>query len=275
MSSKVAQGFEDFFSLVGKCRWGEDFEPWKPQGRFGDFKCDGYHVPERTVFQCYAPQVVEPSNVASKIERDFLGARAHFGASMSKWVFVFNQKELNATAGLLLVKLRQDHPAVEIRTWLREDLFRLILALPDESLKILFPELLQDYRFDPSTEESLKKYVDGLNVPTPEKLHGQETGHNRGELHELLDSLSADDREIRRRLLGYSVWLSPLSKLSASQKLRELGYSEAAISSNLTRISQEGIVKITKFHILPVNRKICQYAADTLIDEFTESLDDI
>ena len=273
LSKKSGQGFEDFFSLLCKCRWGEDFEPWKPQGRFGDFKCDGYHVPEQTVFQCYAPETVTASNVVAKIERDFHGARKHFEESMSKWVFVFNQRELNATAGALLVKLRQDHPDIEIRVCLRDDLFRQISELSDERLQLLFPEMLRDHKFDPETEERLLEYADDLRAQTPATQNEQSIGHNQAALNEFLDALSTEDREIRRRILGYSVWLSPLSKANAMQKIAGLGHSEAAILSCIERISQERVIRLTKSHILPLDQTVCQQAAETLIDEFTESLD--
>ena len=54
---KKEQAFEDFFVRAGTTLWGPDFEPWRPQGRLGDMKCDGYLISEKAVFQCYAPEL--------------------------------------------------------------------------------------------------------------------------------------------------------------------------------------------------------------------------
>ncbi|HAM47038.1 MAG TPA: hypothetical protein DCO73_04800 [Alphaproteobacteria bacterium] len=70
---KKGQAFEDIFSDIAKHTWSENFEIWKPQGSLGDFKCDGYQVPEETVFQCYGPEIPEPSKTAAKIRADFEG----------------------------------------------------------------------------------------------------------------------------------------------------------------------------------------------------------
>ncbi|VAX03952.1 hypothetical protein MNBD_ALPHA03-1741 [hydrothermal vent metagenome] len=107
---KPGQGFEDLFTDLAKHHWGEDFELWKPQGRLGDFKCDGYQVSTRTVFQCHGPEQPKPTTTASKIQRDFDGAKKHFDNRMEKWVFVYNQRELPAVSGKLIGDLREQKP---------------------------------------------------------------------------------------------------------------------------------------------------------------------
>jgi hypothetical protein len=63
---KKGSAFEELFVQAAIVLWGDDFEPWKPQGPVGDFKCDGYLVSEQTVFQCNAPEQFQASTVAGK-----------------------------------------------------------------------------------------------------------------------------------------------------------------------------------------------------------------
>ena len=65
---KNGHAFEDFFVEAGTALWRQDFEPWRPQGRLGDMKCDGYRISEKAVFQCYPPEQFDASKVAGTIE---------------------------------------------------------------------------------------------------------------------------------------------------------------------------------------------------------------
>jgi hypothetical protein len=96
--------FQNFFVDVGKYRWGPDFEGRRPQGPIGDKKCDGYRPSTRTVFQCYAPRIMDAKLLTSKIEEDFNGALEHRATTpMKSWILVHNDHdELPTTAHELI-----------------------------------------------------------------------------------------------------------------------------------------------------------------------------
>ena len=265
---RKGKAFEDLFSNVSKHHWGEDFEPWKPQGRFGDFKCDGFWVPEKTVFQCHAPEQQIPSETKSKILRDFSGAKEHFGADLKKWVFVHNLHELPAGCGDLLKDLRRDNNEIELRCWLLQDIPEFILRLDPNKLAIVFPELLSVGEEDVSKQRS-------SDVSVVADLAASQAPNNEGgtdRLDQVLVDLGVDDIDIRRRILGSCVWLDPMPIVRGFNLLKERGYDDPAIDSNLHRLKSEGFVQVTSSHILPKDREVCQEAANILADEFIELL---
>lgn len=93
LRNKTGEEFQSFFAQVGEALWGTDFEGRRPQGRLGDGKCDGYHHPSKTVFQCYAPREMRPNDLTKKIDDDFAGARKHFKRDMRAWTLIHNDRE--------------------------------------------------------------------------------------------------------------------------------------------------------------------------------------
>ena len=264
--TKTGQAFEDMFTEVAKQHWGEDFEPWKPQGRLGDFKCDGYQVSTQTVFQCFGPQSPDPAATSSKIQRDFDGARKHFAGRMSKWVFVYNQRELPAASGKLLGDLREQNPVIQINAWLHDDLLKFALGMSPESRAIVFPMLLANHEVSKETLEAISDFVRERTALGRSDI--QELPTNHVTLEQALDALSVEDREVRMRILGYCKWLDPLPVERGKELLTEKGYSEEVIVSNLSRLEGEGLIKLTLLHILPVDKRMCAEAAGLLSDEF-------
>lgn len=270
---KTGQGFEDFFSDTAKLHWGEDFEPWKPQGSLGDFKCDGYRVSEKRVFQCYAPEHAEPSRTATKILQDFKGAKEHFGNRMESWVFVYNQSEMPAACGKLLGDLRDDNPDIAINVWHRIDLHKFALELSPEDLAILLPNWQKDVDMDETLFNAMSVFVSANSVANPPEV-GIPVETNQVTLAQELERLGDEDREIRVRLLAYSKWLDPLGKKRVNALLVERGFIVASIESNLHRLHQEGLLKVTANHVLPLDDRICSEAADEMADEFFELLEE-
>jgi hypothetical protein len=270
---KTGQGFEDFFTDAAKQRWGEDFERWKPQGRLGDFKCDGYHVSTKTVFQCHGPEQPDPAITASKIKRDFDGAKKHFGGRMEKWVFVYNQRELPAASGMLVGDLREQNPEIKINVWVRDDVHNFALDLTPEQLAIFLPGLLVNHEVSEATLQLMNKFVEQRTVPrNAGTVEANPAPTNQITLNQALEALGDDDRTIRLRILGYCKWLDPLPIRDGIALLEDKGYSEATVSINIERLNQEGLVKVTSHHILPQDERICTEAADSLADEFIAQL---
>ena len=243
---KKAQAFEDFFVRAGTTMWGQDFEPWRPQGRLGDMKCDGYRISEKAVFQCHAPENFDASKVADKIRADFSGARDKFGDKMRKWVFVHNHKDgLPAKADMLVLELREGHPNITIEIWSPTNLIQQLIKLSDHDLGILFPTLASGQKFSESTwkllEEAVKENstaVAGLVVEPQQEL-------NRLTLDDALDNLDEDDRDVRRRVLGYSRWYEPASKAEIFEKLAGVGHEPELVENNAQRLHDADLIQIT------------------------------
>lgn len=270
---KKGQSFEDFFSALAKHTWGPDFEIWKPQGRFGDFKCDGYHVTEKTVFQCYGPEIPDPAKTLAKIRTDFHGAKYYFGSAMVKWIFVYGQRDLPATCAKLMLDLRAQNQGVEIKSWCHDDLLRFGMALPPERLSIVCGTGLKEHSFQEATIEALDQLVaEHRKMPKVQPAGLIETS-NQPSLELALDDIEASDREIRRRILGYCMWLEPMSKERAADLIRDHKLDVRAIEPNLDRLAQMGLVRVTALHILPLNKAVCGEAAEIYADEFIAKLE--
>lgn len=271
LRDKKGGDFERFFTTAAIELWGDDFEPWKPQGRLGDFKCDGYRISTKTVFQCNAPEQFVAGTLASKIEKDFEGALANFGDRMKIWIFVHNQNETPAKAVDLLHQLREKHPDVELKIWTLTHLVREIRNLSDAALRNLFPGFSLGHEFSEPMEQFIASRFGQSHPPLPTEVAGAQRS-NRNNLNEAMDSLGEIDREVRRRLLGYSRWFDPATKSEVNDKIMAHGFEEAVIVVNAQRLHDQNILAITEYHYLVVAEDICQQAADTLMEEFVAEL---
>ncbi len=270
---KKGSAFEDLFVQAAIALWGDDFEPWKPQGSVGDFKCDGYLISEQTVFQCNAPEKFQASTVAGKIQDDFEGARMHFGAGMKKWVFVHNQKELPSKAEMLINELREKYPDIKIRVWSPDHIIRELQNVPKDALLILFPTLAQGLAFSDGVLDQLKSWVNEASPTTPDAQDGEPLLQNRTALDDALENLSHVDQDIRRRLLGYSKWFDPANKIEIYERVIAAGYDKDIVENNAIRLNEAALIQITELYILPKDDEICQSAAESLIDELLRELD--
>lgn len=272
--SHTGQAFEDFFVQAGTAIWEGDFVPWRPQGPLGDFKCDGYRSSNRTVFQCHAPENPEPSRIVAKIDEDFAGARDHFGDKMQWWIFVHNQRKgLPATAAMLIADLQRGNPAINIESWTPNHLINQLLGLPDEKLGLLFPHVPRGQQLSAAVWQALDKVV-ADNKPFIAEQIGPDHLVNRLALDDALAELDQADREVRRRVLGYSRWLDPAEKVTVIGKLVARGYAQAAVEANALRLQEAHLIHITENHYLPENMQVCQEAAESLMDEFLRELEE-
>jgi hypothetical protein len=271
LSDKLGQEFEDFFSKLGIILWGDDFELWKPQGRFGDFKCDGYLISKKTVFQCYAPKHLEQSKADTKIIASFDGAKSAFGKRMSKWCFVHNSREgLHPTSNMLLAELRDQNPDIEIKSWGPDGIINEARANP-AVLENLFPEVLKDSQLDRATEDALMAFAELIRDRRNSEFE-QDVVSNQIRLAGLLDQLAGADKDIRLRVLALCMWFDPIPLEQVKSELMEREYSESVILTNVDRLCEEGMIIATSNHLLPLNTQVCQEAADELFDEFSERL---
>ena len=90
----------------------------------------------------------------------------------------------------------------------------------------------------------------------------------------MLAELGQIDNEVRRRVLGYSRWYEPASKDRIFQKLAVLGHERELVENNARHLQNDGLIMITENHYLPLNEKICQQAAEFLMVEILQELEE-
>lgn len=133
------KAFESFFARVMAHGFTGDFEPVRPYGPKGDLKCDGFRPSDGTVFQSYAPDSTRLADLLSKIDTDFEGARAHWGAKMRRWEFVHNDpRGLPAEAVRRLEELRATYPTITIAVFGEAEMRAVVMRLAMHQLEDLF-----------------------------------------------------------------------------------------------------------------------------------------
>lgn len=98
------------------------------------------------------------------------------------------------------------------------------------------------------------------------------------DLNQILETaISAEIREIYIRILGYVFWLSTPSKAELFSLIENRGLNRALIEAAGTILSQPNlqIIQDTGNHYLPVNKSICENAANLVMTEIIEILDTV
>lgn len=176
------KAFEILFSRIMAHAFPGNFVPVRPYGPKGDLKCDGFRSSDGTVFQCYAPDTTRLADLLAKIDEDFYGAVAHWGARMERWEFVHNDaRGLPAEAVQKQDDLRVANPSIEIATFAEAEMRIVAMGLDLHQLEDLFgsvpsqrtferldfaairPVLLAIRRGEPEAEPP-------ITVPSPSKL---------------------------------------------------------------------------------------------------------
>lgn len=133
------KAFEIFFARVMAHGFSGDFELVRPYGPKGDLKCDGFRANDGTIFQSYAPDSIKLADLLSKIDEDFRGALAHWGARMRRWELVHNDvRGLPAEAVQMLEDLRTAHPTIEIAVFGEAEMRKVVMGLALHQLEDLF-----------------------------------------------------------------------------------------------------------------------------------------
>ena len=133
---------------------------------------------------------------------------------------------------------------------------------------------LQRATESPSSKAILEEVQDARN--SEEYRAGIQNGSE--EKQDTLTPTLADfgeiDQEVRRRVLGYSLWYDPAAKARVFEKLAAFGHDQRLVENNAQRLQDDGLIQITENHYLPLNEEICQQAAETLMDEFLHELEE-
>lgn len=166
---RTEQAYEDFFTKVMIHLHSESFQPVKAAGKSGDGKSDGYLIPERRVYQCYAPSSgFTKSKLLKKIEDDFNGAKEKWETRMQKWAFVHNDPEGLPKYALDLIEgLKEDNPEIEISVIGPDVLKQIALSLPLARLVDLFGIAPTQSDISNLTHEPIKTLLRAISAQTP------------------------------------------------------------------------------------------------------------
>ena len=188
------KAFETFFARVMAHGFPGDFEAVRPYGSRGDLKCDGFRASTGTVSQCYAPDSTRLADLLAKIDEDFHGARAHWGARMRGWDFVHNdERGLPADAVRHLDDLRAAHPDIKIGVVSEAELRAIVMRLELHQLEDLFglaPSQRTMERLDFAALRPVVRAIQArepeadppLAPPTPKKLQYNDLSDDAAEL---------------------------------------------------------------------------------------------
>jgi hypothetical protein len=138
---KKGEEFQNFFSnIMERCHPNGDFMPFRPWGKMGDRKNDGYLKSERTIFAVHAAEDSSPAHRAiKKIDDDFRGALPYWKQYFDKWVYVHNHfSGIPMPIGEKILSLGQQYPQFSITHWGFAQLQKKVQILSENDLFTLF-----------------------------------------------------------------------------------------------------------------------------------------
>ena len=137
-------------------------------------------------------------------------------------------------------------------------------------------DTLDEYQISTTFTESFRRFINKAD----HRFHKYLTT-----LPSITDKLSAKlanmqilDAEIRKRVLGYAQWFSPVGKKDMYLLLEPRRYSKEQIESNAQRLKQENLLIETQNHWLPNTqnaeaKEICEQAMAVLMPEILEIME--
>lgn len=140
--------FQMLFVDLMKRRHGDDFATVCPWGSDGDWKNDGYLIPKRQLFQCYAPRAMKKTRAISKIRTDASGAFAKWSAHIDEWILVHNVED-GVPPFVLdeLLELSSVYAPARSISWGFEELWQIVNELSVEENEAVFGHVVADEQF--------------------------------------------------------------------------------------------------------------------------------
>lgn len=111
--------FQKFFEDI-MSSYDDSFIKVKPNGKFGDWKCDGYSRKTKTVYQCYSPEGISISLALKKMDEDFIGAKQYWKEKMKNWIFVWNARGLYPEIIAKIETFSKENSNLTIGEWNRK-----------------------------------------------------------------------------------------------------------------------------------------------------------
>lgn len=157
--------------------------------------------------------------------------------------------------------------------WKSKHEMKMREATSEGSVEIIYSEL-QRATESPSSQALLKEVQDARNSEEYRASTLNGLGEKRDTLTPMLADFGDVDDEVRRRILGYSRWYEPANKAEVFEKLAMFGHEQGLIEINAQRLQEADLIQITENHYLPQNEEICQQAAESLLDEILQDLEE-
>lgn len=234
---KKGAEFQNWFVELMGLAFGADFEPVRAYGSKGDFKCDGRHVPQGRIHQCYAPDSMRDTETIAKINEDLTGAAVHWATFMKIWCFVHNDtRGLPPTVIQHLDSLRVRYPSIEIEIWGEIALRDIVLGMPVEKLILAFGPAPTMQILDRLEFKDLQPVIDALAQAEPDAANVPLSPPSCAKLeHNKLSADVADFLRIGRRkeplvanYMHMMVWPDTPEKIAEAmrnryQSLKSLG----------------------------------------------------
>ena len=131
--------FQDLFERLMSLAYKADFMAYRPWGNRGDRKNDGFLKSERRLFQVYAPNEINEAKAIAKIQKDFEGAKVHWGEHFDKWVFTHNAVDgLPPHVQKVLLDFEKENPGIALEPWGLEELRVIFRRLTLEDMQSWF-----------------------------------------------------------------------------------------------------------------------------------------
>lgn len=189
---------------------------------------------------------------------------------------------LNSTENLIylcpthhtLIDKQPETYSVEVLLhWKSEHEMRMREVTSEGSVEVSYDELQRAIK-SRSSKELLEEVEDARN--SEEYRAGTQEGlaEEQDTLTPVLADFGDIDREVRRRILGYSRWYEPANKAEIFAKLAVFGHESGLVENNARRLHDADLIQITENHYLPLNEEICQQAAESLMSEFLQELEE-
>ena len=168
------QTFEDFFCKIMKAD-NDDFRRVKPQGKLGDYGCDGYIPSTRTFYMCYSPETMNTDSVnqngKNKITHD-LERIVQQWPDVEHLRYVLNDKysgigpELNQLIDSLIEKYKK----YDLNLFSMESLKEIFLRLPTDKKEEIVGYCPDLSKMDPLAEtfsyDAISKIIEYLDKNT-------------------------------------------------------------------------------------------------------------
>lgn len=216
--------FQDWFVMLASHALGPDFEPIRPYGSQGDWKCDGRQLSTGAIFQCYAPETRSDAKTISKINGDFAGALAKWPEFIRAWTFVHNDSSgLPPTVAYHLDQMRQSHPEIKFEVWLEPELFTLFSKMSSDAKQLMFGAVPDRGVVDGLALQDLKPVIDALERRDPDPTVGLPPPPSVEKLERNALSAEATDllRTGRRKVRLVETYFQKIGPVELGEKIAE------------------------------------------------------
>ena len=242
--------FQDWFVALAGHAFGPDFEPVRPYGNQGDWKCDGRQLSTGTIFQCYAPETEKDQEIIVKINDDFQGALAKWPEFIHAWTFVHNDpRGVPPAVADHLDQMRQSDPQIKFEIWSEPQLFALFNKMNSDAKHLMFGAVPNQSLVDELALKDLKPVIDALERSDPDPLVGLPPPPSVQKLEK--NALSTEAAELlrigRRRVRLVETYLQKIGPVERGEKIAEAFRTQYANLKSLDLSADQVFMHLQKY----------------------------